>query len=188
VRWLKRYFNFSKFPEPAKALMRRALKAEGIFIAALGVLLWRITYLHQHTYDLAGKYIVNVGGAGYSPNGTVTDAVAPPTWESFLISEFADRDGLSAGKIEIEIVWALLAAIILAFGAFILVIDWRKPREAHYRPSLYLLTVVNLGLALGVAALADSKVVAVIVTGAEILVLVLFLLRPAPRVDWRGRV
>lgn len=188
MRWFKRYFNYAKFPEAAKAVLVGALKVELLFLGALGVLFWRMSFLHQLTYDVAGKYIDVVGGVGYSPNGAGDVAAAPPTWESFLISEFADRLGLTAGKIEIEILWALLGVIFLAFGAYILRVDWRKPREAHYRPSLYLLTILNWYLAFELVGLADSKVAAVIVTGAEILVLVLFVLRPAPRVDWRGRV
>lgn len=184
MRWFRRYFNYSKFPSEAKRVLTKALRAEALFLGLLGVLFWRLTYLHDITYALGGKYIQLVGGPTYGSDA----AAAKPTWESFLISPFADRLGLTAAKIEIEIIWALFGAIVLAFGAYILKLDWRKPREEHYRPTVYLLTVLNWGIALWLVGIADSAVTAVIVTAAELLVLVFFVLRPTAKTGWQGRV
>ena len=85
-------------------------------------------------------------------------------------------------------VWALFGVLILGFGAYVLRLDWRKPREEHYRPTLYLLTVANWGIAMKLVGLADSAVSAVIVTAAELLVLVFFVLRPTAKTGWQGRV
>ena len=184
MRWFRRYFNYAQFPAAAKATMRKALKAEAVTLALLAIVVWRLSHLHQLTLEVGGKYIQLSGGGAYGKDGPS----APPSWENFLVGDFARRLGLTAQQIEIEIVWALLALVLVGFGAYVLVLDWRKPREEHYRPSLYLLTLVNMAIALWAVGLADSKVAAVIVTGAEVLILVMFLLKPAPRAGWKTRV
>jgi hypothetical protein len=184
LRWFKRYFNYPKFPAAAKATLKKALRAEAITVALLALVVWRLIYLHDLTYKVAGKYIELSGGAAYGKDGPAV----PPSWENFLVGDFARRLGLTGAQIELEIVWALLAAILIGFGAYVLVLDWRKPREEHYRPTLYLLTLVNMAIALWGVSLADSKVAEVIVTGAEVLILVMFLLKPAPRAGWKTRV
>lgn len=184
MRWFKRYFNYSKFPAAAKATLLKALKVEALTLVLLAVVVWRLSYLHDLTYKLGGKFIELSSGGGYG----VTGAVAPPSWENFLVGDLARRMGLAGAQIELEIVWALLAAVLIAFGAYVLVLDWRKPREEHYRPTLYLLTVINMALALWGVSLASSKVASVIVTGAEVLIIVMFILKPAPRAGWKTRV
>jgi hypothetical protein len=187
LRWFKRYFNYAQFPAAAKTTLIKALRAEAVILALLGLVIWRLVYLHDITYKLGGKYIMLSGGAGYN---TTTNAVAaaPPTWENFLVGDFAKRLGLSSPQVEIEIVWALLAAVLVAFGAYVLVLDWRKPREEHYRPTLYLITFVNLAVALLGASLSDSKVAPVVAIGAQVLIVVMFVLKPAPRAGWKTRV
>ena len=184
MRWFIRYFSYSKFPEAAKATLKKALKAEALTLALLALASWRLVWLHDVTVKVGGKYIDLSGGGKYNS----TEAVAPPTWENFLVGDFARRLGLTAQQIELEIVWASIALILLAFGAYVLVLDWRKPREEHYRPTLYLLPFINMLIALWAVGLADSRVAAVIITACEVLIIVMLILRPAPRAGWKGRV
>jgi hypothetical protein len=187
VRWFRRYFNYPKFPAAAKATLAKALRAEVLTLALLGLVIWRLVYLHDITYKVGGKYIDLSGGAGYNTTSNAV-AAAPPSWENFLVGDFATRLGLTGPQLEIEIVWALLAAVLVAFGAFVLVLDWRKPREEHYRPTLYLLTFFNLAVALGGVSLAASKVAPIVAIGAQVLIVVMFVLKPAPRAGWKTRV
>ncbi len=184
MRWFKRYFNYPKFPAAAKATLTKALRAEAITLALLGLIIWRLVYLHDITYKVGGKYILLSGGGAYGKDGPS----APPSWENFLVGDFARRLGLGAPQVEIEIVWALLGAVLVAFGAYVLVLDWRKPREEHYRPTLYLITFINLAVALWGVSLSDSKVAPIVATGAQVLIVVMFVLKPAPRAGWKTRV
>jgi hypothetical protein len=45
-----------------------------------------------------------------------------------------------------------------------------------------------MAVALWGVSLADSKVAAVIVTGAEVFIVVMFILKPAARAGWKTRV
>ena len=184
MRWFKRYFNYPKFPAAAKATLKKALRAEAATLFLLALVVWRLTYLHDLTLKVGGKYIELSSGEAYGKDGPAV----PPSWENFLVGDFARRLGLTAAQIELEIVWALLAAVLIAFGTYVLVLDWRKPREEHYRPTLYLITLVNMLIALWGVGLAESKVAVIIVTAAEVLILVMFLLKPAPRAGWKTRV
>ena len=187
MRWFKRYFNYPKFPAAAKATLKKALLAEAITLALLALVVWRLTYLHDLTVRVGGKYIDLSGGEAYGTTANASSS-APPSWENFLVGDFARRLGLSGPQVEIELVWALIAAVLLAFAVYVLVLDWRKPREEHYRPTLYLITVINMAIALWGVSLADSKVATVIVTGAEVLIIVMFILKPAARAGWKTRV
>ena len=176
MRWFKRYFNYPKFPAAAKATLKKALLAEAITLALLGLIVWRLIYLHDITYRLGGKYIELSGGVGYNTPTTNADAAAPASWENFLVGEIATRLGLTGPQLEIELVWALLASVLVAFAAYVLILDWRKPREEHYRPTLYLLTFVNMAVALAGVSLSASKVAPVVAIGAQVLIVVMFVL------------
>jgi len=187
LRWFRRYFNYRAFPAAAKTTLIKALRVEVVTLGLLALVVWRLAYLHDLTVRVGGKYIDLSGGEAYGTTSNATSA-APPSWENFLVGDFARRLGLSGPQVEIELVWALIAAVLLAFAVYVLVLDWRKPREEHYRPTLYLITVINMAIALWGVSLADSKVAAVIVTGAEVLIIVMFILKPAARAGWKTRV
>lgn len=188
MRWLKRYFNYAAFPKPALAVLRKALIGEAVVLAILGWTLWRINEISDLTFRVGGKYIELTAGGSYSPTGGTGVLAAAPSWEVFITTYWADNLGLYPARLELQIAWVSMTLALLAFGAFVIILDWRKGREEHYRPTLYLLTVVNAAIAIWANQQALSSIGAGLALAAELLVLTFFLLKPAAKPTWESRV
>ena len=185
MRWIKRYFNYPSFEPAAKSTLKKALVGEVFVLALLAWSLWRINEIAALTIRVGGKVIENTGGATYGSS----EAGQAGSWEIYIQTYWADMAGLTPTRYEFFTELVLMAVALLAYGAWVLYLDWKKPREERYRPTIYLLTAVNLLIAFQACDAATSRIGQIVAIACESLIVVFLILRPSAKLDdWRAKV